>query len=92
MMDDPARSVRDSAFSVAPSRKGFLLREDDWAYIQYKEDASGGIELFDTQQDPQQFTNLAALPKYAKVVAEFRKKLAAKLSVVRNNDLDVSYP
>ena len=34
--------VRDAAFSVAPSRKGFLLRERDYAYIQYGEDAAGG--------------------------------------------------
>ena len=91
MIEDPAQSVRDAAFSVAPSRKGFLLREDKWAYIQYQEDASGGIELFDTRRDPQQFTNLAELPEYAEVVAEFRKKLTAKLSVVRNNDLGIAY-
>ena len=91
MIENPARSVRDAAFSVAPSRKGFLLREDNWAFIQYQEDASGGIELFDTQQDPQQFTNLAELPEYAEVVAEFRKQLAAKLAVVRKNDLDIAY-
>jgi len=36
MLDDPRYSVRTSAFSVAPSRKGFLLREDTWAYIQYE--------------------------------------------------------
>ena len=91
MIENPARSVRDAAFSVAPSRKGFLLREDNWAFIQYQEDASGGIELFDTQQDPQQFTNLAELPEYAEVVAEFRRQLAAKLAVVRKNDLDIAY-
>ncbi|MDG1898164.1 MAG: sulfatase [Fuerstiella sp.] len=91
MLDDPRRSVRDAAFSVAPARKGFLLRENNWAFIQYKEDASGGIELFDTQNDPQQFTNLAELPEHATLVAEFRKKLAAKLAVVRNNDLGIAY-
>ena len=47
MFDDPTHQVRDAAFSVAPSSKGFLLREDKWAYIQYGEDASQGIELFD---------------------------------------------
>jgi iduronate 2-sulfatase len=91
MMDNPSHSVRDAAFSAAPSRKGFLLREDKWAYIQYREDASGGIELFDTAKDPLQYTNLAELPEHAEVVAGFRNKLAAKLTAVRNNDLGITY-
>src|SRR5262245_57281984 len=53
--DDPSQQVRETAFSVAPSSKGFLLREDKWAYIQYAENASEGIELFDMSNDPQQF-------------------------------------
>jgi iduronate 2-sulfatase len=87
MFDDPNHKVREAAFSVAPSSKGFLLREDKWAYIQYAEDASEGIELFDMDSDPQQFTNLAAKPAYAAVVESFRAKLAAKLRAVRDNDL-----
>ena len=33
MLDDPTHKVRDADFSVAPSRKGFLLREKNWSYI-----------------------------------------------------------
>ena len=87
MLDDPTAQVRDTAFSVAPARKGFLLRENRYAYIQYKEDASAGIELFDTQQDPQQYTNLAAQSEHKSLVDRFKAKLAAKLATVRNNDL-----
>jgi iduronate 2-sulfatase len=87
MFDDPNHSVRDSAFSVAPSSKGFLLREDRWAYLQYSEDASRGIELFDMKRDPKQYTNLAGKPEFAEVVAGFKAKLAAKLQAVRNHDL-----
>ena len=87
MLDDPTVKVRDAAFSVAPARKGFLLREDKWAYIQYKEDASAGIELFDVQQDPLQYTNLAGDAKYSNVVEKFKTKLAAKLTELRDNDL-----
>ena len=65
MLDDPGHRVREAAFSVAPSSKGFLLREDKWAYIQYAEDASEGVELFDMANDPQQFTNLAEKPEHA---------------------------
>ncbi len=87
MLDDPSYTVRDAAFSVAPMRKGFLLREERWAYIQYEEDASNGIELFDTKKDPMQYTNLAEAPEHAKTVARFKAKLAAKLRAVRDNDL-----
>ncbi len=89
LLDDPAATVRDAAFSVAPMRKGLLLRTDDFAYIQYQEDASGGIELFDIKADPGQFTNLAEKPDYAETVAAFKVKMAEKLAEVRNNDLDL---
>lgn len=87
VFDDPTHSVREAAFSVAPSSKGFLLREDKWAYLQYAEDASLGVELFDMVKDPRQYTNLAGKPEFAVVVTEFKAKLAAKLRAVRDNDL-----
>lgn len=87
MFDDPTHQVREAAFSVAPASKGFLLREDKWAYIQYAEDASQGVELFDMVNDPKQFTNLAAKSEFAPLMADFKAKLAAKLRAVRDNDL-----
>ncbi|MDE0865000.1 MAG: sulfatase [Rubripirellula sp.] len=87
LLDDPKLKVRDAAFSVAPARKGFLLREDRWAFIQYKEDASGGIELFDTVADPQQFDNLAESQEHQSVVKRMRAKMVTKLAEVRDNDL-----
>ena len=88
MLDDPDVEVRDAAFSVAPMRKGFLLREQKWAYLQYGEDAAQGIELFDTQEDPQQFNNLAKSPTHQPIVKTMQAKLAEKLRQVRENDLD----
>jgi iduronate 2-sulfatase len=70
-------------------RKGFLLREHDYAYIQYGEDATGGIELFDMRTDPQQYTNLADNPDYRHVVARLKAKMTAKLGEIRNNDLPI---
>jgi len=87
MLDDPTREVRDAAFSVAPMRKGFLLREHGYAYIQYGEKAERGIELFDMKRDPKQFTNLAGGKQHHKLVERFRAKMAAKLREVRDNDL-----
>jgi iduronate 2-sulfatase len=88
MLDDPTHKVRDSAFCVAPSRKGFLLREENWAYIQYGEKAQNGIELFDARKDPKQYTNLAQKKKYQPIVKSFQKKMAHKLAVIRANDLN----
>ncbi len=90
MLDDPTHSVRDAAFCVAPMRKGFLLREEKWSYIQYGEKAEKGIELFDMQKDPKQYDNLAKKKEYQPVVKAFKKKLAAKLADLRDNDLKKS--
>ena len=85
MLDDPSRSVRDAAFCV--NGRGFLLRTDEYAFIQYKEDASGGVELFDMKKDPKQYTNLAGQPQYKPVVASFKMRLTEKLTEIRTNDL-----
>ncbi len=87
LFDDPQGVVRDTAFCVAPSSRGFLLRDDQWAYLQYGEDAAGGVELFDMRTDPKQVTNLATKPEQGPVVAAFRDKLQKKLAEVRTNDL-----
>ena len=79
--------LRLAAFSVAPSSQGFLLREDLWAYIQYAEDATKGIELFDMSKDPKQSTNFAEKPEFAPVVDAFKVKLTMKLRAIRDNDL-----
>lgn len=87
ILDSPLHQVRDTAFSTAGTTKGILLRDERWAFIQYGEDARGGIELYDTVNDPQQFSNLANLPSYADTVSKFKLKLAEKLAAVRKNDL-----
>ncbi len=88
-LDNPEHAVRDMAFSVTQGGKSFLLRTDKWAYIQYDEDAGSGIELFDMEKDPEQFTNLAENPAYATVVDDFKEKLKHKLQEVRTNDLSL---
>jgi iduronate 2-sulfatase len=85
MLDDPQHKVRSAAFSV--NGKGFLLREDRYAFIQYGEEGRGGMELFDMQADPEQYTNLADDPNHKAVVTQFQEKLASKLREIRDNDL-----
>jgi iduronate 2-sulfatase len=88
MLDEPHHTVRKAAFSVAPMRKGFLLREDDWAFIQYGEQGQNGMELFHIKTDPHQYTNLAGKPAHAQTLDRFRKQMTVKLAAIRNNDLD----
>ena len=98
ILDNPKHQIREEAFSVAPMRTGFLLRNKQWAFIQYGENlphqlnggfehGKNGIELFEMEQDPQQFINLANTFKYQPVVESFRKKLKEKLIAIRKNDL-----
>lgn len=88
LLDDPSTSVRKAAFSVAPMRKGFLMRESKYSYIQYGENASGGMELFDTVQDPEQFHNLAKLPEHQATVERMKLALQNKLADLRDNALN----
>ena len=88
MLDDPKHTVRTAAFSVAPMRNGFLLREDEWAYIQYGENGAKGIELYNIQKDPHQYTNLAQHPAHQETIARFKAQMAGKLRKIRNNDLN----
>ena len=87
IFEKPTYEVRDAAFSV--NGKGYLLREDRWAYISYDR---GGEELFDMVKDPKQYTNLADDPAHARTRDRFRKKMEAKLAEVRTNDLGLKYP
>ncbi|MBN3582798.1 sulfatase [Algoriphagus aestuarii] len=91
LMDHPGKKVRDFAFSVSQGGKSFLIRTEEWAYIQYNEDASAGMELFDMKKDPKQFHNLAHDPRYSKVLKDLQDKLAKKLREVRKNDLGINY-
>jgi iduronate 2-sulfatase len=89
MLDDPTHEVRSAAFSV--NGKGFLLREDRWAFIQYGEDGAKGMELFDMERDPLQLENLAADSEHSAVVERMKRQLAQKLEALRTNDLELEY-
>ena len=91
VLNSPSKKVRDFAFSVSQGGKSFLIRTDKWAYIQYNEDASAGMELFDMENDPQQFNNLAHDPAYKATLDELQAILKKKLAEVRDNDLGINY-
>lgn len=64
LLIDPKKVLRDMTFSVSQGGKSFLIRTKKWAYIQYDEDATSEIELFEMENDPHQFKNLSEIPEY----------------------------
>jgi iduronate 2-sulfatase len=75
LLKNPQATVRDEAFTVG-NNKDFAIRGAEWAYMLYKDDTD---ELYDMQQDPKQFTNLATDPRYADVLAAQRKRLDSRI-------------
>ncbi len=84
-LDNPSATVRDAAFCV--NYNSFLIRTDKWAFIQHGRDGKLGLQLFDMEKDPKQYTNLAHSLEYADTVAELRSRLDTKLKEVSKNDL-----
>ena len=70
-MKNPDRSTRRGVITT----QGFnnhAVRTERWRYIRY---ADGGEELYDQQNDPNEFTNLANHPEFGPV----KKSLATML-------------
>jgi iduronate 2-sulfatase len=87
VLDNPKHIVRDTVFCVSQNGNALLLRNQRWAYIQYGEYAAEGTELYDMQNDPQQYHNLAQSPQCVEVVADFKRQITQKLAEIRTNDL-----
>ena len=79
MLHDPNNEVRKS---ILCSGKGRLYREQRWALLDYGK--SG--ELYDMQNDPQQYTNLYNNPEYSDIVSSLKLKLKAKLDEIKISD------
>lgn len=77
VLDDPAVSVKDAAFSQVQWEDrifGRTVRTDRYRYIRWEGDG-GGEELYDHEIDPREFTNLAQVPAHAAVLEQMRTRL-----------------
>ena len=80
VLDDPAASVKDAAFTeihFSKTRSGYSVRTDRHRYAIWT-DAKGqmtGEALFDMQADPQERTNLADDPEMAAIREELKTRL-----------------
>lgn len=54
------------------NKNNHSVRSEHWRYIRY---ADGSEELYDHRRDPNEWTNLARNPRYAKIIAEHRAQL-----------------
>lgn len=88
-LSDPTYEVRDMAFSISKwnGQLFYLVRTRKWAYIRYGEKGEGGTELYNMENDPQQYNNLAHFPQYQQVVGMLKSRLEDKLREARKNDL-----
>jgi len=70
---------------TAFGRGNFALRTEEWRYIRYFDNAK---ELYDVQQDPHEFTNLAYDPHYASTVEQLDAQLPtdSRIRLTARND------
>ncbi len=79
VLSDPSAKLKDAAFTEArrgPSIQywGRSVRTPRWRYTEWNH-GHDGIELYDHQTDPHEYTNLAADPAYKETVAELKTRL-----------------
>ena len=95
LLDDPSKTVRDAAFTVTrargkiprglkgPKPLGRTIRTDRYRYTEWGEDGEFGVELYDYQSDPGEYTNLAKRRGNKVLVNLMRAKLLATRAFTR---------
>ena len=67
-----AKAKRERPAITSHNQGNHGIRSERWRYIRY---ADGTEELYDHQNDPHEWTNLAGNPKFAAIIKEHRKWL-----------------
>lgn len=74
VLKDPSKPFRSSVSSVVSRGKmlGRMVKTEKWRYIEW-DDAKMGVELYDQQNDPIEYNNLANNPAYNEVLNKMKK-------------------
>jgi len=80
LLNDPTASIHDAAFTQARRGKnaefwGRTIRTARWRCTEW-DAGENGVELYDHDNDPHEYTNLANDPQHADVLKELRARLA----------------
>lgn len=59
-----------------PAEESYALRSRHWRYIRYE---NGKEELYNCKDDSHEWTNLASVPKHAKILSAFRDELSSRI-------------
>ncbi|MDD2380919.1 MAG: sulfatase-like hydrolase/transferase, partial [Mariniphaga sp.] len=72
---EETKEMKEFAYTVSYQGNDASLRTSRWRYTRWgKEIIPGNEELYDHQNDPEEFTNLADHPEYNRILNELRKK------------------
>jgi iduronate 2-sulfatase len=84
LLKDPSRPFRSSVQAVMTRDNllGKSVKNNKWRYIEW-EGGKLGVELYDQENDPVEYNNLANNPAYKEVLKEMRSKL--ERSANKNN-------
>ena len=76
LLSDPMRPWKRAAFTIVARGRGMgrTVRTDRYRYTEWDEGREG-VELYDHQIDPREYTNLANDPKHGKTVAVLKQLL-----------------
>ncbi len=76
VVENPTLPFRDQVYATTRRGKmmGRMVKNKDWRYVEW-DNGKKGQELYDQNNDPVEYNNLAENPEYSKVVNEMKKLL-----------------